>query len=489
MVLTLFSSGVFAQGVYNNGAKIVVGPGAFFTVDGASGNYLNVTNGTDAAIALSGTLKLGGNYINDVAVADILSPAAPGSEVVLNGTGPQSLSGSSSVPFGFENLTISNGSGIQLQKDAVVNGVLSFNAGLLDIGAGNLSLTVAATTGGTPSASSMVVATGSGQMRKQFNAAGSFTFPVGDNTGTAEYSPVTLQFTSGTFAPGAYASVNLANAAYPDPYVITSYLNRYWNVGQSGITGFSCNAAFNYVPADVTGVENDIYCVRINPAPVTPYDPANVGLHRLTATGLTSFGTFTGALGIRFLNLTMFLEGLYNGGGTMRKAQGIAGDEFPGATADQIAVELHDQVTYSNVVYSLGNIDLSTTGQATVQVPATYSGSYYLTVRPRNSIATVSSAPLSLATPTSSYNFSTSASQAFGSNLKSLGAGVFGIYGGDSNADGVVDGLDLISVENDAAAFAGGYILTDLNGDGVVDGFDLIMAENNALNFISTIQP
>jgi hypothetical protein len=56
----------------------------------------------------------------------------------------------------------------------------------------------------SPDATKMIIASGTGELRKTFTAAGSFTYPIGDNVGTAEYSPATLTF-SGT--PSGYAGV------------------------------------------------------------------------------------------------------------------------------------------------------------------------------------------------------------------------------------------------------------------------------------------
>jgi hypothetical protein len=226
----------------------------------------------------------------------------------------------------------------------------------------------------------------------------------------------------------------------------------------------------------------------MNPAPITPYTATNVILHQLTASGLSSFGSYTGANGIKNLIMKMFTEGLYNGGGVMLKAQGIAGNQFAGTVADKITVELHDQANYLNVVATIPNVDLNTSGSATMPISLNYNGSYYLTVKHRNSIETVSATPIVFSGSSVSYDFSTSAAQAFGSNQKTI-AGVNVVFGGDANGDGVVDALDLSQVENDANLFSGGYILTDLNGDGVVDALDLALAENNAINFVSTNHP
>jgi hypothetical protein len=142
----------------------------------------------------------------------------------------------------------------------------------------------------------MVVPTSTGQLQKEFPpAGGSFTFPVGDADGTAEYSPMTLAFNSGTFGANNYAGVTLTDAQYTG--TATSYLTRYWTVTSSGITGFSCNPTFTYTDADVEGTEEDIFCFRVAPGVFTAYNAANIGANTINAHGLSSFGTFTGNLG------------------------------------------------------------------------------------------------------------------------------------------------------------------------------------------------
>ena len=126
-----------------------------------------------------------------------------------------------------------------------------------------------------------------------FSGTGSFTFPLGDNTGTAEYSPATLNFTGGTFS-SAWAGVKVTPEKQGNiPADDTSYLNRYWTVTQSGITGFTCETAFNYVPADVTGTETTIYGAQWDGTEWTVFDPVNAATHSFEAT-VSSFSDFTG---------------------------------------------------------------------------------------------------------------------------------------------------------------------------------------------------
>jgi len=188
------------------------------------------------------------------------------------------------------------------------------------------------------------------------------------------------------------------------------------------------------------------------------------------------------------LNLTVFLEGLYNGSGTMRKAQNATGDQFPGTTADKITIELHNSDHYGTIVHTASNVDLSTTGQASITIPGTFSGSYYVTVKQRNAIETTTSTPVSFSSSTITYNFN-HASMAFGSNMNQMPDGAWVVYCGDVNQDGLIDSGDMIPVDNLAALFETGYIPEDVTGDGLIDSGDMIIVDNCAANFISTVLP
>ena len=63
------------------------------------------------------------------------------------------------------------------------------------------------------------------------------------------------------------------------------------------------------------------------------------------------------------------------------------------------------------------------------------------------------------------------------------------LYSGDVNQDGTIDGSDLSAIDNDAALFSSGYIVTDLNGDNLVDASDLLIADNNAAAFVTAMLP
>jgi hypothetical protein len=264
------------------GTTLKVVSGTSVTVN----NQLTIQNGV--TMNNEGTLILKDNLANQGLSASSLGSGT----VVLSGSSVQTVSGQNVI----QNLTISNSAGVTLAGNTNVNGVLTLSGGVTSLGNFNLFLGSGATVSGLPSSTNMIAATGTGQMQKQFSGAGSFTYPVGDVTGTAEYSPVTLAFNSGTFGSGNSAGVNLKNVQYPGTGV--SYLTRYWTVSQTGITGFSCNATFQYHFSDVVGTEADIFSFKVDPVlPWTAYNASSGASRQLTAHGLSSFGTFTGNKG------------------------------------------------------------------------------------------------------------------------------------------------------------------------------------------------
>ncbi|MDQ3022552.1 MAG: hypothetical protein M3R36_18595, partial [Bacteroidota bacterium] len=101
------------------------------------------------------------------------------------------------------------------------------------------------------------------------------------------------------------------------------------------------------------------------------------------------------------------------------------------------------------------------------------------------------SSAIAFSAGTLTYDFTPAANKAFGSNQIQVDISPvrFAIYSGDVNQDGIVDVIDLGTIDNDAFNFASGYLVTDINGDNFVDVIDLGIADNNAANFVSVIRP
>lgn len=189
------------------------------------------------------------------------------------------------------------------------------------------------------------------------------------------------------------------------------------------------------------------------------------------------------------LNLTLFLEGLFNSVTlSMNKSQNESGAQFPGTVADQIVVKLVQASPPYSIVATSENINLNQNGTCQASFPATLSGSYYIVVTHRNSLETWSSAPVSFIDNSISYDFSNAASITYGNNSILIG-GKYCIFGGDVNQDGTLDTGDMTPVDNDASAYLSGYLVTDVNGDGIIDTGDMTIVDNNAGTYISVARP
>jgi hypothetical protein len=477
LLVLLFA--VFHQGRVQSQNTILAGTNVHITPGTSVTSIQHLVVEAGGGLDVEGSLILHKNL-----VTQNTSTSLSTGTVKFEGNTAQSLSGQNTMG----SLVVNNPTGLDLAGNTTVNTELGLQNGHIRLGSNNLTLGEGATISGTPSASAMVVATGAGELRKSYATTGSFTYPVGDHSGTAEYTPVTLTFNNGAFAAGNHAGVRLANEAYAG--ASGNYLNRLWNVSLNGITNPQYDAVFQYVPADVVGNESSISCVKVEPAPAAYFNQANTLQHQLTAIGLTAFGTFTGMQPMvdKLLSLNILLEGLYAGGGTMNKAKNETGPQFAGTTADKIGIELHEASDYNNIAFTDNNVDLTISGTASLSVPAAHSGSYYITILHRNSLAITSAAAVPFAGNTINYSFNLP-SKAFGDNLKQMPDGEYVLYGGDTNQDGTIDQLDMIDVGSHADSFGAGYISEDINGDGIVDALDMIILDNNAAAFVTVILP
>lgn len=193
------------------------------------------------------------------------------------------------------------------------------------------------------------------------------------------------------------------------------------------------------------------------------------------------------------LSLTLLLENLYEDG-FMRKAQNEAGDNFPGTIADTVTVQIREGTAPYKVLLNFHGVELNTDGSCQLQqhgnnfvnLPDDNNTTFYMVIKHRNSVETWSQAvPI---VPESSYNFTDSETKAYGNNLKAAN-GVYLIFGGDVNQDGVVDTADITPVDNDSGNYLSGYLVSDVNGDGIVDTGDMTIVDNNAATYVGTVIP
>ena len=210
----------------------------------------------------------------------------------------------------------------------------------------------------------------------------------------------------------------------------------------------------------------------------------------------------------RTLNLThVFLEGLYIGSGTMSEA--LNNEFIPQwglGIADSITIELHDAVDYyAPVIFRSKNVKLSTVGTATVILPGTCNGSYYITIKHRSSIETTTATTFSFANEPITCDFAAHAADVFGENVKDLSDGNFAIYCGDITSSGNLYKYPNAPLQDDQIDFGDinyiyaeytdnenpqyGYVVGDINGNGELEMEDMQLVYHNAITGIYPILP
>ncbi|HEY0656790.1 MAG TPA: PKD-like domain-containing protein [Chryseosolibacter sp.] len=154
----------------------------------------------------------------------------------------------------YVNLNINQASGEAiLENNATINGLLTLTAGNLNIAAYTLNFGTGASAvaGGPFSSSKMIIASGGSEVRKYFSGAGTFAFPIGDNTGISELSALTVTVP----APGAtsYVGVSIVDLKHPSNASSTYFLSRYWNITHSNPANWTVDLTADIVAADVNG--------------------------------------------------------------------------------------------------------------------------------------------------------------------------------------------------------------------------------------------
>jgi hypothetical protein len=314
--------------------------------------------------------------------------------------------------------------------------------------------------------------------------ASTYSWQPGALSGTSvNVSPVatTTYTVTGTAANGCTGTAIRLVTVNTTPTVTASATAI--NITCPNSTTLNASGATSYVwqPGGATGSS-----VVVSPATTTTYTVTGTNAAGCTATATRTITVVP--CSSTTLNLTVFIEGYYIGGGLMNSVLQNQGMPNPVNHADSLTVELRSTIAPYNLAYSYTGV-LATNGTMACTFPSAAAGSsYYIVLNHRNALQTWSNTPV-LATSTYSYNFSNAANKAYGSNQVNLGGGVFGLYSGDLNQDFAIDAFDYVIIDADITAGASGYLATDLTGDGAVDAFDYILIDPNIINGVGAFTP
>ena len=253
-----------------------------FGASGADVIDINGRNLTIGAPTSTGTITGAGTFKGSAT-----------SNLTILGTAASGSIGTLSFTTGFQNLgtfTMNRQAatiGCVLGTPLTVNTSLVLTNGHIDLGTNNLILASGATIGGTPGSASFVIADDTGgQLTRTLSASGTYTYPIGDNSGTTEYSPATFTFTGGTYA--GTVGVRVIDAVHPSNVGATDYLTRYWQVSASGVTPTNYTFAGTYASSgDITGTEANCFPARHDGTNWIDVGGSSIGSNTCTVSGTT----------------------------------------------------------------------------------------------------------------------------------------------------------------------------------------------------------
>jgi trimeric autotransporter adhesin len=300
----------------------------------------------------------------------------------------------------------------------------------------------------------------------------------GGDTSLAVALNVSQNANAGTVS-GTTPICNGATASY------SSNGNAGGNWSSSNISVATVNTTSGLVTAVSNGTANIIYTVSTGcNNPVVAFSVINVITCSVT------------------LNLKLFIEGFYTGGGMMDNF-GTGGNLFltgnsnNSSDVDSVFISVVNPVSLAVIETKAGILQVN--GNVSVNFTSNVSenASFYLRIDHRNAIQTWSSLPVVMSSNTF-YDFTLAPSKAYGNNMvQTFDQAGWAFYSGDiSDAalgigfqDGVIESQDYGDMENAVSIILTGYVTQDITGDGVVESTDYSIMENNVRSIIFAMRP
>lgn len=447
VLYTMTMHDICAQ-IVNNGAGITISSGATLRLETSLLNNAG-------SLQNNGTIELTGNFTNS---ANFSSGAT--SLVKFTGNATASVTSGSGI---FQNVELAKtAQTVQLTDDMTIQGQLEFSAASnkLILGDHDVILGSAATVTGAGT-DKYLATNGTGIVRKNISQNGTFTFPVGDLTGS-RYTPLTIAYT-GSMTTMANIAVKVSDAVHPSkPADADAFITRYWVVSGSGIINFNATLTGTYLSDDVSGTASLIKGASYS---ASTWNYAGASGNTLTVAGAVNAinSDFTGTNFFGKATLKVFLAGPLSGS-TMTTAlnsllplttpyaaapwdaPSVTVTSVPATATDWILVEARDPANPATVIAKASGFLLS---DGSIVAP---NGSPFqiknalptsiIAIHHRNHLSIRTATGLDLITP-SLHDFTTAGSQAYinpaisNPNMSQVGT-VFAMWAGNANSNNTI---------------------------------------------------
>jgi len=373
LVLPLF---IAAQsGIVNKGMKIIVEENYAIIL----GSDMNLTNQNNGTILLDGMIQVESDVINNSSTSNMFINTNNMGTLVLNGASEQTLGGSGKIAL--DNLEVSS-AGVNLETDIEQNGMLIFNSGRVNLHDNHYLFNTTGSISGTYSVNNMFVSSGIGEVRKSFSSAGTFTFPVGEETEIREYSPAVINIASVSGNSGSYVGLTVTDQKYFANSSTSEYLSRFWRFSGNEINSINYSATFYYTDDDIVGSESAIYATAFTESARIPYSTVNATNNSFSVSNQTEFAAFTGTDGSTgILDLIEHKLLVYP-----NPASSYIDLELPDFLVGNIKVDLINQQGSVMKDELLKELDYSAQRQARISVGEISPGLYYLRFITRDGI-------------------------------------------------------------------------------------------------------
>lgn len=496
-VLMILSLSIKAQ-FYNNGATVNIQSGAYVF---ASGDFKNISG----TITNNGRIEVQGNFFN----SGTYTSSANEDSLIMSGIGPDTLTSGGAVINYLTINKLTNTDIVCLSGNATVNTKLDYLSGIFTTDPIlNPSYTLT-----SPIAAVYNFSAGE-------EIIGNVTRTGWTNgTATVFNQPNMQVTTNGGTSPSSFMVTMIPQSGGGDPSQNEREVKRKFLFTQTGGSGFTADVRFPYVTSELnTNVEANIVPWELIPAvwnarltPVT----RDVVNHYVATTGIATAdlaNEWKLADPNYTFNVTAFLRGPWNGtsmntilnsGGVLPLTQpynttpfNYTGTEsvasIPNANiVDWVLVEhrfpasgLPADATSATITGRQAGFLLSNgtvvnlDGVTPISFNISKQGTGFIVVRHRNHLGVMSNGIPSNAagTFTNDYSLLANSYKATGASsdpVVLLSGGVkYGLWSGDANKSGTVNGTDVSAVKLAISSSSSGYLLTDVNLSNSINATD-----------------